>query len=253
MTFAKAYEETRQAAEGFKGMMGPLSIALFEAFLSYQDEEGITGDMIEFGVYEGKSASVMLRHLNPDETAYLVDVADYPKLDALGAICPQFEFHKGKSEDLLQQEAIQAKLADGVRYSHHDASHFYNNVYTEMEGMAHRIKPKGLMVLDDYQNPCFQQVSAASFRFLSREDNPLEVALVANNKAYLCRKEDFDFYAHFIVKVLMDQLAEAGHDCYVARTDNHPDYRAFAIDLKPNPDYPTRYGENTYGDIYYRV
>ena len=74
--FEEKYKAAVDTASQFDGMMQPLSIALFEGFLQFQAEQNITGDMIEFGVYRGKSASVIMGHLNEGEEVFLVDVAD---------------------------------------------------------------------------------------------------------------------------------------------------------------------------------
>ena len=251
--FTEDYKAAAAAAADFDGMMQTLSIALFEGFLQFQAEQNVTGDMIEFGVYRGKSASVIMRHLNDGEQMFLVDVADYPELDKLAKISPNFKFLKGKSESLLQEQDFLAQIPDQVRFSHHDASHSYINVMSEMEAMAGRIAPKGLMVLDDYGNPSYMQVVAASFHYLAREDSPVEVLLYSNNKAYLCRKEDFDFFAKFLVEDLLVRVQQTGHNCYITRTEDNPGYRGFSIAAKPKPDAPDRYGEHIYGDRYYRV
>lgn len=253
MTFRKAYDEARCISSRFDGMMNNLSVALFEGILQFQKKQNITGDMIEYGVYRGKSASLILRHLKKGEMAYLVDVADYPELDKLAEVSKQFKFLKGKSESLLQEQNFLAEIPDQVRFSHHDASHSFINVISEMEAMAPRIAPRGLMVLDDYGNPSYQQVVAASFTYLARPESPLETLLYSSNKAYLCRKEDFEFYARFVVNDLLGLLSEAGHDCYITRTEDHSQYRAFSIAAKSRPDQPDRYGEHIYGDRYYKV
>jgi len=253
MTFKNEYEEANALANRFDGMMNDLSIALFEGFLQFQKKHEITGDMIEFGVFRGKSASLLLRNLNANETAYLIDVAEYPELNKLSEVSPNFKFVKGKSENLLREKDFLAKIPDQVRFSHHDASHSFINVTTEMEVMAPKVAPRGLMVLDDYGNPSYQQVVAASFTYLARANSPVETLLYSNNKSYLCRKEDFEFYAPFVVNVLPELLREVGHDCYVTRTEDHPQYRAFSIAYKNKPNQPDRYGEHIYGDRYYKV
>ncbi len=53
------------------------------------------------------------------------------------------------------------------------------------------------------------------------------MALVTNEKAYLCRKEAFAFYAGFILERLIGEMVSRDvEDCMLARTDVDPDYRA---------------------------
>ena len=94
--FMRDYLATKSMAESLQGMTNPLSIALFEALLGYQKTQGITGNCIEFGVYRGRSASIMLHHLGSGDRVVLVAVADYPELDRLRAINPAFDFVKDK-------------------------------------------------------------------------------------------------------------------------------------------------------------
>lgn len=253
MTFKTEFETAKTVAGDFDGMMQDLSIALFQAFMSFQKVNGITGDMIEYGVYRGKSASVLMNNLNDGETMYLVDIADYPELDKLGNISQNFKFIKGKSESLLEKQDFLNDIPQQVRFSHHDASHSYINVASEIEAMANRIAPRGLMVLDDFGNPSYMQVVSAAFAYLAREDVPLEMLLYSSNKAYLCRKDDFEFYSKFLVNLLLASLNNTELNVYLTRTENHPKYRGFSIALKSKPDQPDRYGEHIYGDRYYQV
>lgn len=251
--FVRSYSATKELAESFEGMMNPLSIALFEALLGFQQAQGVTGNCIEFGVYRGRSASIILKHLGAEERAVLVDVADYPQLDRLRTINPEFAFVKGRSESLIDDPRITGFVAGGVRFSHHDASHSYVNVSEEMALMEPHIAPRGLMVLDDFGNPSYMQVVSACFHHLARPDCSLDVLLFANNKAYLCRKEDFDFYAGFLIDGLLPLLHSVGLNVFLTRTENNPRYRGFSISPKVRPTDPDRYGINIFGDRFYKL
>lgn len=253
MSIEKKYNQTKEDALKFEGMMQDLSIALFQSILSFQDSESIKGDMIEFGVYKGKSASVLLNNLNKGETAYLIDIKDYPEIPKLKKISKQLKFIKGKSEDLVEDKDFINSLPKTVRFSHHDASHFYVNVATEMAFMESRIAPKGLMVLDDFGTPSYMQVIAACFTHLAAGNSPLEVLLYSNNKAYLCRKEDFNYYAKFLMETLLPQVNELGFNCYLTRTEDHKMYRGFSLAKKSRADQPDLYGEHIYGDRFYKL
>jgi len=252
--FVEAYTATKALAESFEGMMNPISIGIFEALLGFQAANDIRGNCIEFGVYRGRSAAVALRHLQPGERMMLIDVAErYPEFDKLRAINPAFEFIAAKSEALVSDKRLLDFVGPGVRFSHHDASHSYVNVTEEMKLMESHIQPRGLMVLDDFGNPSYMQVVAACFAHLARKGCKLELLLYANNKAYLCRKEDFAFYAGFLLDGMLPRLHAAGLNVYITRTDNNARYRGFSIAPKVKPTDPDRYGLNIYGERYYKV
>lgn len=251
--FAQRYKSSKEMAESFEGMMNPLSIAVFEAFLGMQRKNQITGNCIEFGVYRGRSASIILRNLGVSERAVLVDAADYPQLDRLRAISPAFEFIKGKSENLAEDPRITEFISGGVRFSHHDASHSYVNVAAEMIMMERKISPRGLMVLDDFGNPAYMQVVAACFHHLADPSCVLEVVLYANNKAYLCRKDDFGFYARFILDELLPMLCAAGLNVQLSRTESDSRYRGFSMVPKARSTDPDYYGLHLFGDRFYTL
>ena len=166
---------------------------------------------------------------------------------------PAFEFVKGKSEDLVDADAVLNFIASGVRFSHHDASHRYVNVEAEMKLMEPHIGPRGLMVLDDFGNKNYMQVVAACFSYLAQACCRLELFLYASNKAYLCRRDDFTFYAGFVLNDLLPLLHTVGLNVYLTRTDNDARYRGFSIAEKKRPTDPDRYGLNIFGDQFYRL
>lgn len=252
MDFKKNYAETKATAETFEGYMGDLSIAIFQSIFDYQNSNKITGDMIEFGVYKGKSASVQLRNLNPGDTAYLVDIHKVPEFDKLDHINKQYKFILGKGNTLSQTDDFAKSVPSSYRFSHHDASHNFDNVMAEMAFMEGKIKPRGLMVLDDFLNPVYLQVVAACFEYLASTKSTMEFLLFADNKAYLCHKEDFDFYATFVFNTLLHNINSVGMNCQLARTDDSPRFRGFGIRRKRAPTDNDHYIVPAWGMRYYQ-
>ncbi|WP_164919515.1 class I SAM-dependent methyltransferase [Hansschlegelia zhihuaiae] len=251
--FRSRYEAVRERAFEFEGMTGELSVAIFLALLDLQRENGVTGHFAEFGVYQGRSAAIVLGDVGESETLALVDWSAHPKLDRLAAISTRFRMFKGSSEKMSTDKDLLSLLDAGVRFSHHDASHSFSNVATEMALMENRIRPRGLMVLDDYGSIAYMQVIAACFHHLYTKDSQLEILLHADNKAYLCRRADFPFYAPFVLERLPALLRGAGLDCYLARTENDSRYRGFSLARKRAPTDPDLYGLNIWGDQFYKL
>lgn len=247
-------EEARSTAATFKGSLSDISVSIMQSILSFQDRSSITGDMIEYGVLHGKSASVLLSNIGRSETLHLVDVNEaYPDFDKLRGISPNFDFHKGASEQMIRDGSLEKFLSKGVRLSHHDASHSFNNVITEMDFMHDRIAPGGVMVLDDFLNPNFMQVVAACFTHIARTKSKVEPFLFASSKMYLCRKEDFRMYERLVVEEIFPTIKKVGFPLFLTRTEDTEDYRAFTFWAKPNRDFPDYYGVATYGDRYYKI
>lgn len=250
--FADRFQKVQKEAALFQGMISDLSIAIFQSILDFQAHRKIAGNMVEFGTYKGRSASVLLGNLHGDDILGLVDVAEYAEFDKLRNINPAFKFFHGKSENLASDPALNSFLGSGVRFAHHDASHSYDNVSTEMALVEPILSNGGVMVLDDFCNPAFMQVVAACFHHLSRDGCGIEMFLYGENKAYLCKSSDFDVYARYVLEHLLPELKSAGFHCALARTANASAYRAFSVTRKRKPEDPDLYGLQTYGDQFYR-
>jgi hypothetical protein len=251
--FRRRYEEVRFRAMSYEGMTGDLSVAVFLALLELQRHNGVAGNLVEYGVYRGRSAAIVLDEVRESETLILVDPTDHPELDRLREISPRFRMFKGKSETMEKSPEFLALLDAGVRFSHHDASHFFSNVTTEMALTEKRLTERGLMVLDDFGSTAYLQVIAACFHHLYTTGSELEVLLHTDNKAYLCRRADFPFYARFVLEELQDVLRRAGIDCFLARTENDSHYRGFSLGRKRPPQEPERYGLHIWGDRFYKL
>lgn len=251
--FRLRYETVRERAFSFEGMTNELSVAIFLAFLDHQRQNGVNGHLVEFGVYRGRSAAIALGEVGESEVMALVDPSDHPELDRLAAISTRFRMFKRRSEVIKESAELLAILDAGVRFSHHDASHSFTNVTAEMLLMESRLCPQGLMVLDDFGSIAYLQVIAACFHHLYTTDSGLEVLLHADNKAYLCRRSDFPFYAAFVLERLPGLLRKAGFDCYLARTENESRYRGFSLARKRAPEDPDLYGLHIWGERFYKL
>lgn len=251
--FAQRYRKVRDRAFTFDGMTGELSVGVFLALLDLQRRSGVTGNLVEFGVYRGRSAAIVLDDVGETELFALVDPSSHPQLDRLAEISPRFRMFKGKSEDMATSPALLEVLDAGLRFTHHDASHFFTNVTTEMALVEQRLLPRAIMVLDDFGSTAYLQVIAACFHHLYTTGSALEVLLHADNKAYLCRRDDFAFFAPFVLNELPAVLREAGLDCFLARTSDDAHYRAFSLSRKRKPEDPDLYGLNIWGDRFYKL
>ena len=251
--FRQRYHMVHERAFTFEGMTGELSVAVFLALLDLQRRNGVHGHLAEFGVYRGRSAAIMLDEVGESETLILVDPTTHPELDRLAAISSRFRMFKGKSEVMANDPDLLALLDAGVRFTHHDASHFFLNVTTEMALVEKRMTERGLMVLDDFGSTAYLQVIAACFHHLYTTGSELEVLLHVDNKAYLCRRADYPFYAAFVLHDLLPMMRQAGFECFLARTDNDSHYRAFSMARKRQPSDPDLYGLHIWGDRFYKL
>lgn len=172
---------------------------LFEWLLSWQTRVGQVGDLLELGVYEGKSAIHMGQFLADGEKFTVCDLFDLAGGDQ--TIRPgarkrykdltreKFErnylaFHEGLPIVVQGRTAI---IVDHVapnscRFTHIDASHMYEHVRGDLLSARKLLQPDGIVVFDDYRTEHCPGTAAAVWEAMATEG--LRVICVSANKFY---------------------------------------------------------------------
>jgi hypothetical protein len=152
---------------------------LFDWFLGDHQRE-VHGDLLELGVYLGKSATLLGRHLRQDEILTVCDLFDSDAADAANSAEMAGFYRSTLTRVRFEQnylafherlpEIIQAPtsvLADGriragsCRFVHVDASHLYEHVAGDIQVARKALAPDGVIVLDDYRSEHTPGVAAA--------------------------------------------------------------------------------------------
>lgn len=184
VTLAK-YHEIKAQMEGY---FADQSAALFDIFLQMQHHLNVRGHMLEIGVYKGRSAAMSAQHLRPDEKFFLIDCSNHLD-DAKRNLDPLLQgrgvYHKQRSA-LMTPESIGLRLRS-ARWVHIDGGHTGNDVVTDIELCEKLLSDDGVMVLDDFFNPMYPQLTEAVYSYLAQNRYKLTMFLVGYNKAYLSR------------------------------------------------------------------
>jgi SAM-dependent methyltransferase len=136
------------------------------------------GDLVELGVYLGKSAALMGQFVDVGETFTVCDLfglepgsdanrrenaKSYPTLTR-----PAFERNYLSLFEVLpnivqnySSAIVDHVEAGSVRFLHVDASHHYEHVAVDVESAAKLLLPDGVVVFDDYRSEHTPGVSAA--------------------------------------------------------------------------------------------
>lgn len=161
------------------GWFSPLDQRLFGWHLDWQSSQGIAGDLVEMGVYKGKSAILIGAHLQAGETLVVCDLFGRPaREEDIGAGASQFyqdrlcrqDFEtnylgfletlprivEGPSSTILQH--VKPGTA---RFVHVDAAHRYSNVREDIASARTMLGPGGIVVLDDFRTAHTPGVAAA--------------------------------------------------------------------------------------------
>lgn len=242
-----SFEKVLSECNHFEGMVSDFDIGLFQAFLEYQASKQLQGDLLEFGVYKGKSATVLLRNLKKNERLYLVDVAaDYPAAFLHKYKDEKINFYNCASEVFRSKVENFSKMKKSFRFIHSDGSHYFSNVCNDLQLADELLAKNGVMVLDDFCNTNYPQVAAATYKYLFKWRSGFKMFLVGKNKAFLCRKEYFAFYTEFVKTVLPGKMREYGQPARLAKTDRNEAFDVVSAEPR-QPDESEIYGQSLYG------
>ncbi|MEW2621758.1 class I SAM-dependent methyltransferase [Streptomyces sp. NPDC048106] len=179
---ATIHETTRppRRLDDVPGWFPVLDQMLFDWFLTRQETGGMRGDLLEVGVYMGKSAIFTGRHQRPGEKYTVCDLfeGDAPD-DANRAEATKsysaltrarFEENYLSFHDELPRvlqgpsSVVPDEVAPGsCRFVHIDASHLYEHVHGDIGAARELLLPEGIVVLDDFRSEHTPGVSIAAW------------------------------------------------------------------------------------------
>lgn len=182
-----------------KGWFFPADQLLFDWLLSRQQELTEPGDLLEVGVYMGKSAIFTGSYLRQGERFTVCDLFDAPAEDTANSA------EMAKSYSTLTRRAFEANYlsfhkelptviqglssvvpdhvtADSCRFIHIDASHLYEHVHADIADAQDLLKPHGVVVLDDFRAEHCPGVAAASWQAVTT--GGLHVICITDRKMY---------------------------------------------------------------------
>jgi len=141
---------------------------VFEWILEAQSSAGIGGDMVELGVYQGKSAVHMARFLRAGESLTVCDL--FEDINAADGVPDHIrEAYSSLSQAVFERnylafhdelpvivrgrtDRIGGHVRTGsCRFVHIDASHRYDDVRRDIVAVRGLLGPGGVVALDDYR------------------------------------------------------------------------------------------------------
>lgn len=173
------------------GWFHTMDARLFHALLSDQAESP-AGDLVEIGVFKGKSAVVIGDHLRPGERFVVIDIFGDVSLlddDAAGRAnaSEQRRTYRNLSREEFERtylalhpqlpvvvQAASGRIVDHVepgaaRFIHIDASHLYAGVAEDCRSAKRLLRPGGVVAFDDWRNHKFPGVAAAIWEAVVRD------------------------------------------------------------------------------------
>jgi len=181
---------------------------MFMAYNQIIGAQGIAGDVLEIGVYHGKSAITVAALRGSQGRFFAVDLFDDLQsgtavnegigmkaafLHNVGRFFPKVDFMNvisTSSADLTPEE-----LGRNFSFCHIDGDHRAGPTYKDVALCCEVLRPGGLLAMDDYFNPLFPGVVEGAVRFGLDHPGALIPLAIGFNKA-LFQRGPVDFNAN---------------------------------------------------------
>lgn len=242
----------RQIVNSIGGFMSENNTAIWDTLLCHQQARCIQGNILEIGVFKGRSASILCQHKRPDEELWLVDFSDFldEAIHNTVAIQPTgVRYIKAKSSELWRNADL-AKLRRSFRWLHIDGEHTGNAVANDLTLAAELLSDDGMICVDDFFSPSYPQITAAVFSYIDRHPFELQMLLCGENKAYLARPTSAAVYTDMFQSTFAAELKTRGVlDLTIFKTSPTSDYLAWGLNRRcQDRDY---YGLDSNPDVIY--
>lgn len=169
--------------------------------LDWQVSNGISGNLLEIGVYCGKYFTLLVDSaIKGHGHAYGIDTFQFSSPDQVATFL--HIGHKGKEDNkhtLWTDQSTRvpatriASEAGPLRFISIDGAHDYENVYRDLVLCDQIVSVDGLIAADDFLNPVAIGVNQAVNKFLSEPRAVVPVAYTAN-KLFLAHRSRQDDY-----------------------------------------------------------
>jgi predicted O-methyltransferase YrrM len=216
------YQSFCQKYSSVPGFSYPESFGIWDFLLDLQHQSMIGGDLMEIGVYYGKSAVLMAMHAQENEELFLVDCTDFvdhAKVTVANVRSEKVSVLKVKSSDPGVWKLANAR-ARALRWIHIDGDHKAETVQNDLLLANMLLNDDGIICVDDFCNTRYPSLTYAVCTFLEQHRNELQMFLCGFNKVYLVRPIQLHRHLHAVRDKLGDALAKLGFNNFtIYKTD----------------------------------
>jgi predicted O-methyltransferase YrrM len=163
------------------GWLEPTDYIVLELLDKMQEAAGVTGDILEIGVYQGRTAILLQYFCRGDERLSVCDVFEKPTGDAEDEQAREtfyadltresferhfLQFHPTLPEvHQCRSQELAGKLGGrSFRLVHVDGSHVHASVQNDLTVAKKMLAPGGVVVVDDYRREHTPGVAAAVWK-----------------------------------------------------------------------------------------
>ncbi|MEM0928867.1 MAG: class I SAM-dependent methyltransferase [Pseudomonadota bacterium] len=212
------------------GFFMPLAMATWDFLFGTQDKLGITGGMLEIGVFKGKSAVLSALYMKPEEPAFFIDLHEVSdaRERVLSVKPDNATFFAMNSANALSEPQLLAH-AGKLRWVHIDGEHTGYATRADLETAAHLLSRRGIICVDDFLSFKYPQLTASVYDFLFSHPMEFKMFLASANKCYICRAAAAHVYDEQIRLRAIEDMALADNLWTLTRTSFMHDYGCFSI------------------------
>jgi hypothetical protein len=190
------------------GFLHPIDAMAIAGLGAWQGAAGITGSIMEIGVFYGRSFALMAKFLDPSkEVAIACDLFDIDgitnddslQLRSFKSLLKHERIHessvriiKGDSSKLKPKELL--NMAGPIRFLSIDGSHEEHHVSGDAELALRILSGDGFIFFDDFFNHQYPGVTMAIMRILETWKSEVAPFLITKNKLFVCRRRQIHAY-----------------------------------------------------------
>lgn len=133
----RRFKDFKALTAGVEGWFTDIAASVSDCLLSFQREQGISGNALEIGAWHGVSSCMWAMHLRPNETLQIIDLQIRPELVNLvkkyrAKSEGEIKLLKGSSFGMLSEKFI-VDCGRLLRVAHIDGDHSAWGITTDLK------------------------------------------------------------------------------------------------------------------------
>lgn len=217
--YNKDYNKINNNIYKIEGWFYPPDICIFDFLLSTQNKLNINGNLLEIGLWKGRSLFKILDYCKNNEILFGLDVGlkkqeiesqykNFNNINRLKLIC---DF----SDNISNYKEI-----NNIRFCHIDGSHKGLIVYNDIINANNYTNDKTILVLDDFTKDYISVLQAYYKAYFNNQTNFVPI-IYTPAKMYLCNKNSYQLYYEEIKHNIVDFINSYNCDHEIKQITEH--------------------------------
>jgi hypothetical protein len=201
-----------------EGWFTNLAVVTSQSLFAFQDSIGIKEDYLEIGAWHGLSAGLWFANASQGEKIWVVDLDPHDELvknlERFGAKCSvPYELIIGSSATRLCPEFVNEHWR-ALRLIHIDGDHSEAGIAIDLEITRPMLSQRGILIVDDFMNIRFPQITNVVFDFLHRYRHEFSLLVCGGNKAFIVKAKFYDAWYDYCDNNLAPALNDLSSTIY---------------------------------------